>query len=132
MAEKKKVSISVAAPSLSPKAKIALGVAIGLLGAVIAFNVGDSSGYKRGNAEGFEAGNVDGWNRGTEAAIEKAWWDGVVVGCELVFETTGWEFIFGNTALGKPYTVGKDSYCRDNGDHSNTPSFDFPYVAPGN
>jgi hypothetical protein len=123
-------NVSVSIPAVNRSLVIAALVAV-VVGFVAGNTVGDSAGYKRGNAEGFEAGNVDGWNRGTEAAVEKAWWDGVVVGCELVFDTTGWEYIFGNTSLGKP-TISKDVYCEDNGDHSNTPSFDFPYVAPGN
>jgi len=124
----KNVSVSVPAVNRSL-------IIVALVAAVVGFaagnTVGDSAGYKRGNAAGFEAGNVDGWNRGTETAVEKAWWDGVVVGCELVFDAVKWEYIFGNTLLGGD-TISKSVYCNDSGDHSNTPSFDFPYVAPGN
>lgn len=97
MAEKK-VSISIGAPALSPKARIVLGAVIGLLGVVIAFNVGDSAGYKRGFAEG----DRNGFANGDKAGFENGYWIGREDGCEWVITSSGKDFVVG---IGNPFST---------------------------
>ena len=117
MAARKSVSISVpefkGVSGMSPKSKIALGVVLGLVGAFIAFSVGDSRGYERGYAEGdavgydrgYEVGDKAGYGRGMErvkAEYDNGYNDGRVDGCEWLITSLGESYVIG---LSNPFTT---------------------------
>lgn len=109
---------------------IVAALVAGLLGVAIGTSVGESNGFTKGRAEGFAEGSSDGWYRGIKAATAEIWWDGVVMGCNAVFNESGWDYLVYKNAWGM---ITQDVFCKDNGDHSSTPTFDVPYVAaPGN
>ena len=105
---------------------IAAALVAGLLGFGIGMSSGESSGFAKGRVSGFNDGTREGWRRGIDASTEKIWWDGVVTGCIAVFSETGWQFIPYREKWGM---VEQDTFCKDGGDHSATPSFDIPFVA---
>ena len=80
------------------KAKIIGAVLAVIAVAVIAFNVGDSGGYKRG----FEAGDKNGFANGDKAGFENGYWIGQEDGCEWVVESSGKDFIVG---IGNPFST---------------------------
>jgi len=84
------------------KGKVLGGVVVALLLAVIAFNVGDSGGYKRGYGDGLDKGNHAGFTRGDQAGFEKGYWTGREDGCLWVFDQTGKPYVVGE---GNPFTT---------------------------
>lgn len=102
---------------------ILAGVLAFLFGAAI----GNANGIKEGYADGYLDGDVAGWSRGSQAAVEKVWWDGVVAGCNVVFTETGWTYLVYKDHWWD--RIDQDTFCKDGGDHSGTPTFDFPYDA---
>jgi hypothetical protein len=91
MATKKQVSISLSAPTLTPKVRIALVVAAGLLGVLISFNVGHNAGFKKGHTAGFAEGN----SAGDKAGFERGYWDGAEYGCNFVFDEVKTTYVIG-------------------------------------
>jgi len=106
-------------------------VAAAVLSGLIGFGLGSSSGYASGKTDGyndgFDKGSRDAWGRAVEAATLKAYWAGAFDACNMVFDATGWEYIYVNIQAGGG-TISREYFCRDNGDYSGTPVFDIPFV----
>jgi hypothetical protein len=119
----------------SAKARIALGVVLGLVGVIIAFSVGHDGGYREGLAKGLEDGNKAGFTRGDKAGFENGYWIGREEGCLWVIDTTGKQYAIG---AGNPFTtwyylmdigtiyITKDN-CSTEG-HGDAPYESSPYV----
>lgn len=123
----------------NPKVKLIGSVVGAIVLLVIAFNLGDSGGYKRGLAEGLDTGNRAGFERGDEAGFENGYWLGRGDGCEWVFDTAGKSKIIG---IGNPYTtwyylmdLGSTYIDRTNcstSGHGAAPYVPAPYIPSAN
>lgn len=104
----------------------AIGIALAFVCVIgISYSVGNADGYKAGR----KSGDVDGWNRAAKVAFEKGYWLGAEDGCIAVYDATGWEYIYINAWNGGG-TLPR-SFCRDSGDHTNTPNVVIPYESIG-
>ena len=105
-----------------------VAIATWLVGLALGVAVGYGQGFSAGKADGFAAGDKAGWGRAALVAYEDGFWRGIVDGCNAVFETLRWDYVYGNVLAGGS-TLSKDTFCRDNGDHTNTPVYELPYKA---
>lgn len=108
----------------------ALGAVLAvILTGVVAFNVGDSGGYKRG----LDEGNHAGFDRGDKAGFENGYWQGREEGCLWVIQQGGRTYVIG---IGNPNggwlfqnlgdTYIGESNCSTTG-HGEAPYSPAPY-----
>lgn len=108
-----------------------VGIVLALIAvAAIAFNVGDSGGYKRG----FTDGDKNGFANGDKAGFENGYWIGREDGCVWVIDSSDKDFVVG---IGNPFStyyflmdLGSTYIDRDNcttDGHGEAPYESSPY-----